>query len=222
MSIRQSIVARLFDGVDPFASRAGVAVTRDPAALPEGWGSIHPYFEKYIRAVRPGLIVEVGTWLGGSAIHMGHLLRANGLAKSCILCVDTWLGSSEHYQYAEGRATMKLVNGRPSFYEDFMQNVAEHGLQDIILPFSITGTGAAQVLQELEIVPDLVYLDGDHAARAFRADLDAYWELLRPGGAIIGDDFDWEGVQAEIINFAYLTKVEFTSFNNKFAVQKPA
>ena len=39
---------------------------------------------------------------------------------------------------------------------------------------------------------------------------------------MIGDDFDWEGPQAQIIEFAYLQKIEFTSFSNKFAIQKPA
>ena len=96
--------------------------------------------------LKPKLIVEVGTWLGGSAIHMGGLLRAAGLNDSCILCVDTWLGSSEHYLYPEARSTLKLVDGRPTFYADFMQNVVQHGLQDIILPFSITSAGAAAVL----------------------------------------------------------------------------
>ena len=102
-----------------------------------------------------------------------------------------------------------------------MQNVVQHGLQDTILPFSITSASAAAVLAELKIAPDLVYLDGDHSARAFRTDLDLDLDLLRPGGVLIGDDFDWEGPQGQIIEFAYLQKIEFTSFSNKFAIQKP-
>jgi len=38
---------------------------------------------------------------------------------------------------------------------------------------------------------------------------------------LIGDDFDWEAVQANVINFAYLQKVEFTTFSNKFVFRKP-
>ena len=218
---RKHLVDSIFGGADPFANFANAPAARD-AAPPEGWGSTHPYFARYIDLIKPKLIIEVGTWLGGSAIHMGGLLRQAGLNDSCIVCVDTWLGSSEHYLYPESRQTLKLVDGRPTFYADFMQNVVQHGLQDIILPFSITSGGAADVLKEFKIAPDLVYLDGDHSARAFRADLDAYWDLLRPGGVVIGDDFDWDGPQAQLIEFAYLNKLEFVSFNNKFAVQKPA
>ena len=218
---RKLLIDQIFSGIDPFASHANVSAVQN-AVLPEGWGSTHPYFAKYIEMLKPKLIVEVGTWLGGSAVHMGNLLRAAGLNDSCIVCVDTWLGSPEHYLDPEMRRTLKLVDGRPTFYADFMQNVVQHGLQGIILPFSMTSTGAAEVLGELKIAPDLVYLDGDHSARAFRADLDLYWELLRPGGVVIGDDFDWKGPQAEVINFSWVHKLEFIKFENKFAIQKPA
>jgi predicted O-methyltransferase YrrM len=219
MSVRQTFIDRIYDGVDPFASYK--AIKPETATLPEGWGSTHPYFKQYIDQLKPKLIVEVGTWLGGSAIHMGHQLHAAGLNDSCIICVDTWLGSSEHFLYPDGRATLKLVNGRATFYDDFMRNVARHGLQEVILPFSITSIAAAEVLRECAYRPDLIYLDGDHTARGFRADLDLYWALLSPGGALIGDDFDWDEVQANVINFAYLEKVEFSSFDNKFAFRKP-
>ena len=219
MSIRQAFIDRIYGGVDPFASYAASKAASD--ALPEGWGSTHPYFKQYIDLLKPKLIVEVGTWLGGSAIHMGRLLRAAGLNDSCIICVDTWLGSSEHFLHPERPDVLKLVNGRANIYDDFMRNVVQHGLQDIILPFSITSVAAAEVLRECAFTPDLIYLDGDHTSRGFRADLDLYWELLRSGGCLIGDDFDWEEVQWNVINFAYLQKVEFTSFSNKFVFRKP-
>jgi predicted O-methyltransferase YrrM len=219
MSIRQSFIDRLYDGVDPFASYTRSKAASD--ALPEGWGSTHPYFKQFIDLIKPGLIVEVGTWLGGSAINMGQLLRAAGLKESCIVCVDTWLGSSEHFLDASQHGSLKLINGRATFYDDFMRNVVRHGLHDIIVPFSTTSIAAAEVLRECGFTPDLIYLDGDHTARGFRADLELYWEMLRPGGCLIGDDFDWEQVQWNVINFAYLQKIEFTSFSNKFAIRKP-
>jgi predicted O-methyltransferase YrrM len=219
MSIRRELVDKLFGGADPFAA---VAKDRghDPA-LPPGWGSTHPYFERFIDDVKPRLIVEVGTWLGGSAINMAKILRDRGLTDSCVLCVDTWLGAAEHYLSPEGRATMKLVHGRPTFYVDFMAHVVEHGLEGMILPFSIASVAAADALRQIGVKPDLVYLDGDHSARGFRADLDEFFDIVRPGGIIIGDDFDWEAVQAQTINFAWANKVEFAAWQNKFVFRKP-
>ena len=112
------------------------------------------------------------------------------LKNSCIVCVDTWLGSSEHFLNAPERAHLKLVNGRATFYDDFMRNVVQHGLQDTIVPLSITSIAAVEVLRGCNFIPDLIYVDGDHSVRGFRADLDLYWEILRPGGYSIGDDFD--------------------------------
>jgi predicted O-methyltransferase YrrM len=220
MSVRKTLIDLLYDGVDPFVSWPKSKTSTD--VLPQGWGSTHPYFKKYIEQLKPNLIVEIGTWLGGSAIHMGHLLREAGLNDSCIVCVDTWLGSADHYLAPEFRGTLKLVNGRPTFYDDFMRNVAEAGLQDLILPFSIASTGAAEVLRASSISPDLVYLDGDHTSRGFRADLDLYWERLRPGGCLIGDDFDWEQIHMNVLEFAFLQKIEFTAAGNKFVMHKPA
>lgn len=222
--IRQGFVDRVYDGVDPFASYAASETvskaTTDP--LPEGWGSDHPYFKHYIDLIRPTRIVEVGTWLGGSAVHIGRLLRAAGLNDSCIVCVDTWLGSSEHFLNAPERKTLKLANGRVTFYDDFMRNVVGHGLSDLIVPFSITSVAAAEVFREIEFAPDLIYIDGDHTSRGFRTDLELYWDILRPGGALIGDDFDWQEVHMNVLEFAFLQKVEFKAFDNKFAMRKPA
>jgi hypothetical protein len=49
-----------------------------------------------------------------------------------------------------------LVNGRATIYDDFMRNVVNHGLEDIILPFSITSSGAHEVFCEFSITPDLI------------------------------------------------------------------
>jgi len=221
--VRKQFVDRVFDGVDPFASYAASETVSKSLtdALPEGWGSDHPYFRDYIELIRPRRIVEIGTWLGGSAVHMGRLLRAAGLNDSCIICVDTWLGSSEHFLNAPERRTLKLTNGRATFYDDFMRNVVRHGLNDLIVPFSITSVAAAEVFREIEFAPDLIYVDGDHTSRGFRADLELYWDILRPGGVLIGDDFDWQEIHMNVLEFAFLQKVEFKAFDNKFAMRKP-
>lgn len=37
---------------------------------------------------------------------------------------------------------------------------------------------------------DWVYLDGDHAYEGIRADLDAWYPKVKPGGVLCGDDYD--------------------------------
>ena len=223
MTIRQTLIDKLLGGNDPFERlKAGQAAgAGTDLALPPGWGSTHPYFERYISELKPKLIVEVGTWLGGSAINMARMLRDRGLSDSCIVCVDTWLGAAEHYVHEDHRKVMKLKDGRPTFYEDFLQNVVDHEVADFILPFSIASSAAADALRQIGVMADLVYLDGDHSERGFRADMDLYWDLTRPGGVVIGDDFDWESVRNQMIDFAWHQEAEFSAWKNKFVFRKP-
>ena len=54
-------------------------------------------FTKFITEKRPSLIIELGSYLGWSAITMSDICRQNNI--DCkILCVDTWLGSVEHWR----------------------------------------------------------------------------------------------------------------------------
>jgi hypothetical protein len=223
MTIRQTLIDKLLGGADPFErlKKGKGKGAAGELALPPGWGSTHPYFERYITELKPKLIVEVGTWLGGSAINMARMLREQGLHDSCIVCVDTWLGAAEHYVHEDHRKVMKLKDGRPTFYEDFLQNVVDHGVEGFILPFSIASSAAADALQQIGIKADLVYLDGDHSERGFRADMDLYWDLTRPGGVVIGDDFDWESVRTQMIDFAWHKEAEFSAWKNKFVFRKP-
>ena len=42
---------------------------------------------------------------------------------------------------------------------------------------------------------DLVFIDGDHAREAARADLGAYVPKLKPGGLLLMHDFNYESVR---------------------------
>jgi predicted O-methyltransferase YrrM len=55
----------------------------------QGWGSESEALQKAIDVANPESIVEVGTWLGASALFMGKTSSAH------ILCVDTFLASNE-------------------------------------------------------------------------------------------------------------------------------
>ena len=68
----------------------------------QGWGSQHPIFQRVMGAIKPALVLEVGTWKGASALHMASLLKAQSQEKGgdrAIICIDTWLGGLEHIDY---------------------------------------------------------------------------------------------------------------------------
>ncbi len=103
---------------------------------PSGWGSTSPIFRKLIEEKRPRLIIEVGTWKGGSALRMADILKEIK-SPAQIICVDTWLGALEfwnRHEHPERHAALKLVNGYPSVYYEFLANVCHAGHQKRIVP----------------------------------------------------------------------------------------
>lgn len=106
----------------------------------EGWHCDNRIFEDLLSELRPNRILEVGTWLGGSALRMADLCAAKGL-EAPILCVDTWLGGSEFWEQARDSSRYQQLNlhcGYPSVYYQFLANVIHRGHADRIVPFPQT------------------------------------------------------------------------------------
>jgi cephalosporin hydroxylase len=193
-----------------------------PADL-QGWGD-HYIFERVISKLRPKLIIEVGTWKGYSALMMANIIRQFGLDTQ-ILCVDTFLGSPEHFLDPQLNKLMKFKNGFPQLYQQFLANVIHAGCQEIIVPIAQTAEGASRVLKHFKLVADFIYIDGDHSYQAVLGDLTNYWDLLRPGGILVGDDFDekggWPGVVKAAREFTTKNNLSLTHGDGKFLIEKP-
>ncbi|KAL6314104.1 hypothetical protein AAG906_011840 [Vitis piasezkii] len=69
--VRQTILNRVFSGTSPFTRSA--AAPPPQAEENQGWASNGAVLENLIRRVKPRTIIEVGTFLGASAIHMARL-----------------------------------------------------------------------------------------------------------------------------------------------------
>ena len=157
-----------------------------------GWHSNSPMFERLVMEVRPRLIIEVGTWLGASAITMARAAEKHGLDCN-ILCIDTWLGALDHFQTDYLR--LRRENGYPSVYKQFMANVIHEGLQRRIIPFPQTSIIAARWLTSRNVAADMVYIDASHDYEDVLADIESYAKLVRPGGVLFGDDIGIDGVR---------------------------
>ena len=191
----------LFHEKDPYI---GFDSSQYPEDL-QGWGSTDPNFLKLIDKVNPSLIIEVGTWKGGSAIFMAEYIKQNNL--NCkIICVDTWLGAIEFYadrSDPERYGSLQKKNGYPSVYYQFLSNVLHRGLEEIIIPFPQTSVLASRFFQLNNVKADMIYIDASHDERDVYDDLNNYWEILNIGGTIFGDDYDqyWPGVRLGVNNF---------------------
>jgi hypothetical protein len=210
---------------------ASLGIARDYSGLDldglvvdlRGWGSVHPIFEDVFQKLRPRLVIEVGTWKGASLLHMHALGRKYGCGTRFV-AVDTWLGSNESiWRSAEDREQLMLRGGYPTMFRQFAFNLLAHDAADDVFPLPMTSTMAARLLAGLGVVADAVYVDAGHAEEEVASDLRLYYDVLRSGGALFGDDFDdrWPGVVRAVERFGRRRGLRTSAWDAKWILWKP-
>lgn len=124
----------------------------------------------------PVRIVEVGSWVGQSALE---ILKCSEEIE--LHCVDTWQGSPSDL-------TGEFANayGEQRLYETFLENMGDR-LNVSVFPHRLTSVEAAKRFKEQGYQFAMVYLDPDHEKAA--EDIRAWLPLVRPGGIIAGHDY---------------------------------
>ena len=143
-----------------------------------GWGAESEIFATLIKEIRPISILEIGSWHGKSAITMAKCAKSLGL-QFTITCVDTWLGALEFWENPDGDRDLRMVNGFPQVYYQFLSNVVHSGFKENILPFPITSNIAYRFFQNKNTKFDLIYIDASHNYDDVYSDM-RFLNLLSP------------------------------------------
>ena len=153
-------------------------------------------------------VLEVGSFIGASASTWARATR-RAHTDTTIIAMDTWLGDVGFWQ-KKGKwlGPPDQITGEPRIFEQFMANIVGNGLSDRVLPVrasSLVGLRYLhqQVLKSVLPSPHVIYLDSAHEYPETVLEMQAAWELLSPGGFLIGDDFDrfWPSVQQAVVEF---------------------
>lgn len=192
----------------------------------QGWGECKDILN-YIEKKKPKVIVEVGTWKGNSALKMAELLKKQGTDGDygIVICVDTWLGSDEHWErkYKQRWESLTHINGYPSIYYQFLANVKKLELEKFIVPIPNTSSMAARLLKKHNIKADLIYIDGSHHFDEVSADLDNYYfKILKKGGILFGDDYvnQFPGVKDAVDNFVSNNNLKLNNNDGLYHIKK--
>ena len=189
----------------------------------QGWGDQDPIFDYVLRHFHPLVIIELGSWKGASAIRMADLMREFSIP-GIVLCVDTWLGSNESlWRVAENRKMLRVRNGFPDMFGQFVRNVRHSGHQERIRHLPMTSGCAAGLLAAYGIVADAVYIDAGHDEAEVAADIAGFWPLLKPGGIMFGDDYTtgWPGTVRAVNRFAADHGLKLMGTEVKWLIRKP-
>lgn len=149
-------------------------------------------FVALMAEARPGQplhIVEVGSWLGESAIMWHGALRDFCAGSGRVICVDPWQpyeGKAGIGQLLDAEQTRQLNAG--TAFASFQNNIERAGASD---------TNEVRRGESDEILPalpagafDIVYIDGDHSYAQVTKDIANAKPLVRDGGLICGDDLE--------------------------------
>lgn len=119
--------------------------------------------------------LEIGCFEGRSTCW----LLQNGLAEDgTMVCVDTF----KPYWYTEG-----------DLFEKFQENIREVKKKyQMISSFVMDSEKALLQLLQQKRDFDFVYIDGDHSPSGVLTDIVLAWGLLRQGGIVLFDDYEYE------------------------------
>lgn len=168
-----------------------------------GAGDDYSELDKLIKEIRPKRILEIGSWLDYSSIHMAKFIKTKKM-NTGLLCLDTWLGE-------KGMIGMKFngkrfMNGMSVAYKHFLANVKMEGVDDVIVPFPQTSKNGLSFLSEKGVSFDMIHMKGSKDYEEIKSNLQLSWSILSNGGVLFGNNylnFSMPQVNAAINSFVY-------------------
>jgi hypothetical protein len=108
---------------------------------------------------------------------------------------------------------MGKQHGMPTLYHIWLLNMIAFNHTEHVLPLVAPSLLAARILDYSRLAADIIYLDSAHEKHETFLELAAFWALIRPGGLLMGDDFNWLSVSHDVQLFSRVYQVEVSSFN---------
>ena len=134
-------------------------------------------------------VLEIGSYEGQSSCFLGEHLGS--LGRGSITCIDTWQGSMEHGGDAMGSVEARFDDNIAVLRNKIGPDIEVRKLKDKSI------NGAARLLTEGKTgFFDFIYIDRSHRSADVLSDAVITFQLLKPGGLMVFDDYLW--------NYGYL------------------
>jgi predicted O-methyltransferase YrrM len=181
-SVEKATLAEIFDDADSLE-----VVTPPRLIRSHKWAM--PEHELIVlgaiaRSLQPKLVVEFGTFMGGSTLAMA----ANIDDDASIITVDIDPASRKNHRHGIGVGLLEFDVGCLFRNTRFASKIEQRFSNT--LKFNPAGLiGKA----------DLVFVDADHTYDFVKRDTEMALQLLKPGGAILWHDYTWEPQHPECV-----------------------
>jgi MMP 1-O-methyltransferase len=137
------------------------------------------------RAVEvPGPLLEIGSWMGKSALYLAAAARETGRR---VITVDHHRGSEEHQRgwVWHDERLVDPETGRLDTLPWFRRTIAAAELEDVVV--AVVGDSPT-VARHWATPLGLVFIDGGHAFDVALGDYEGWARHLRPGGLLVFHD----------------------------------
>ena len=145
-------------------------------------------------------ILEIGSFEGAVACYL-----ADNYENKTIYCIDHWKGNPEHQSYMEGVYERYLSNTQKAFSESSCNLITIRNYSHIAL---------TNMYSDLYESFDLIYVDANHTPKDVLQDAVLSFNLLKPGGIMVFDDYLWYDWARPPKSIATSTKLGIDSFIN--------
>lgn len=170
---------------------SGSCVTRTWESV-EGWFDFQEIYDHAV-TVTPngGRFMEIGCFLGRSTVYLAQAIQQSG-KDIRVYAVDPWMN----------------YDGREDFESQFLENIHQCGVADIICPMKMSSAEAAQQFQDGLF--DMVFIDGDHCLEAVQEDVALWFPKIKPtSGMMAGHDYAFsEEVRQAVHGFFEETTIQ--------------
>jgi len=144
----------------------------------------------------PVKIIEIGSWVGASAITWGNSVKSYCPHGGSVFCIDPWaemwFNPIFHTPAALQQQFFYMEN---NIFEVFRQNVSASNLSDMIVP--LRGKSEDILPGQPDDYFDIVYIDGNHWAQSVVQDISLAMPKIREGGIICGDDLELQAHEVD-------------------------
>ena len=158
-----------------------------------GWCSLEKAttLAAIVLALRPKVVVELGVWMGGSAIPMAIALRQLGAGQ--LVAIDAWsadasVSGQEEPAHRTWWGETMGERGHTLAFQMFLSRLKNHHISAERCLVRRQRTDEAAVPASI----DILHHDANHGPQIV-TDIERWTPSIRVGGLLVIDDLDWAG-----------------------------
>lgn len=169
-----------------------------------GWCDYRSLYSSIAKALPDGAkVVEIGSWMGQSIIHLCQRLQDLGKTAK-VNCVDTWRGEENQPAHTD----IVAAHGG-SIFSVFNDNIEAAKVSEMIRV--VIGDSAESAAHFEDASLDFIFIDAAHDYDSVVKDLAAWYPKLKPNGIFAGHDYPWHEVEKAVNEHAAANGYEVKS-----------